>query len=277
MVYKTGTFNSEVITGTDEVDVLDGLAGNDELFAWAGNDVLQGGSGDDYMVGSFGDDEYYVDSVNDRVIENSNEGIDRITSQVTFNLELAPNVEELILAGTANIDGKGNSLDNWIIGNEGNNNLEGAAGNDSLIGGAGADNLVGGAGNDTLTGGIGADRLTGGAGADRFFFTDPLEGADRITDFTKQQGDKILLSSETFAVKVLTPRNSSLSDPIQLDSRLFVLGNRAQDSNDRLIYNKTNGKLFYDADGTGSMAKVHLATFENKPTLGAGDFAYVVV
>ncbi len=286
MIDAIGTPNSETIPGTEGADQINGMAGddillgyggNDRLFGDLGNDILVGGLGNDYMAGGLGNDEYYVDSVNDQVIEFNNEGLDRITASVSFDLQSAPYVEELILAGTANINGGGNALDNYMVGNEGINTLSGNNGNDRLLGGAGADTLVGGRGNDTLTGGFGPDRLTGGQGADRFFFTDPMEGADQITDFSRQQGDKILLSSDTFAVRFFTPRGVNLSDPISLDSRLFVLGSEAQDSNDRLIYNQQNGKLFYDADGKGGMGKVHLATFSNRPALNAGDFAYVVV
>lgn len=283
MVSKNGTPGNDSLTGTHETDVLNGMAGNDELFGLAGNDLLFGGTGNDLMVGGLGNDEYYVDSVHDWVVEHANEGIDRITAHVSFSLEADParrtplEVEELILGGTANTNGTGNHLDNYIVGNSGKNELRGGRGHDRLLGGANEDILIGGDGNDILTGGAGHDKLTGGAGADRFYFTAPTEGVDRITDFNRHQGDKILLSSETFAVRVFTPRSANLSDPISLDSRLFHLGSEAQNSNHRLIYDQSNGKLFYDADGKGGMAKVLLAKFDNNPSLSAGDFAYVVI
>jgi Ca2+-binding RTX toxin-like protein len=285
MIDAIGTPNDETIPGTEGADRINGMAGNDILLGYGGNDflfgdldndILMGGTGNDYMAGGLGNDEYYVDSIRDRVIEFDNEGLDRITASVSFDLQSTPSVEELILAGTSNINGGGNALDNLIVGNSGVNTLTGGDGNDSLFGGAGADTLVGSRGNDMLTGGFGPDRLTGGQGADRFFFTDPMEGADQITDFSRQQGDKILLSSDTFAVQFFTPRGADFSTPISLDPRLFVLGSEAQDSNDRIIYNQSTGKLFYDADGKGGMGKVLLATFSNRPTLSAGDFAYVV-
>jgi serralysin len=57
-------------------------------------------------------------------------------------------VENLVLTGSASINGRGNTLDNEITGNAGVNRLDGDAGADTLDGGAGADVLAGGAGND---------------------------------------------------------------------------------------------------------------------------------
>lgn len=286
MIHAIGTPNSEAILGSEGNDfingmagddVLYGLGGNDQLFGELGNDYLDGGFGDDYMSGGLGNDSYSVDSLHDEVIERVGEGIDQIDAQISFSLEDAPEVENLVLRGFYDLNGEGNRLDNYMVGNEGDNEIKGGLGNDQLIGGGGADTLIGGDGADTLTGGLGSDTLRGGAGGDRFLFLGPDEGADRITDFSRQQGDKILLSSETFAVRMFTPRQADLSLPIQLDSRLFVLGNSAQDRNDRLIYNQQNGKLFYDPDGTGSRAKVHLATLTGSPSLAASDFGVIVV
>jgi Ca2+-binding RTX toxin-like protein len=59
--------------------------------------------------------------------------------------------------------------------------------------------LQGWNGNDLLVGRAGQDTLTGGAGADRFQFTavgDSMVGAnaDRITDFSRAQADRIDLA-----------------------------------------------------------------------------------
>ncbi len=75
-----------------------------------------------------------------------------------------------------NIDGRGNALDNTLIGNRGNNQLFGDAGADSLYGGGGDDLLDGGIGSDTyvFNRGDGRDRVresaTDTAGKDRVFF-----------------------------------------------------------------------------------------------------------
>jgi Ca2+-binding RTX toxin-like protein len=59
------------------------------------------------------------------------------------------NLENLMLSGTAAINGSGNQLNNSITGNSAANTLYGLDGNDTLSGGAGADTLIGGIGNDT--------------------------------------------------------------------------------------------------------------------------------
>ena len=83
---------------------------------------------------------YVVDNKKDVVIENANQGYDRIESQVTYTLP--DNVESILLKGTRNIAATGNALANELIGNSGNNRLDGGAGNDKMSGGAGNDVYV---------------------------------------------------------------------------------------------------------------------------------------
>ncbi|MCA8928108.1 MAG: hypothetical protein KDC18_08550 [Alphaproteobacteria bacterium] len=72
----------------------------------------------------------------------------------------------LILTGTANVNGTGNSLENTITGNSGNNILNGSSGNDILIGNDGDDIFRDDSGDDIMQGGTGADRFEIGAGND---------------------------------------------------------------------------------------------------------------
>jgi Ca2+-binding RTX toxin-like protein len=57
----------------------------------------------------------------------------------TAHLRLSDNVEHLILQGSADLQGYGNSLTNILVGNAGNNLLNGDTGADAMFGGAGND------------------------------------------------------------------------------------------------------------------------------------------
>lgn len=156
-----GTSGNDILIGDVGRDRLYGDDGDDTISGLAGSDILDGGAGADAMSGGRGDDIYYVDDIDDVVVELADEGKDSVHSSVDF--ELPDHVENLILAGTATT-GTGNALNNQITGNEFGNILEGGLGNDRLSGGLGDDELDGGDGNDTLLGGDGADLLLGADG-----------------------------------------------------------------------------------------------------------------
>ncbi len=134
--------------GNDFDNILIGNVGDNKLNGGEGNDVLDGGLGVDVLIGGFGDDSYYVDNNNDEIIEEVNQGADRVFSTINYFLDGTNTLEKLVLLGGDNINGFGNDLNNILTGNSANNILDGAAGNDILIGGLGADTLVGGVGND---------------------------------------------------------------------------------------------------------------------------------
>ena len=136
----------------------------------SGSNILDGGAGVDALAGGGGNDTYYVDNMGDAIIESGNAGTDSVFASVSYSLSTS--VENLILTGTANINGTGNTFNNVINGNSGNNSLTGAAGNDTLDGGAG---------NDTLDGGIGLDVLNGQEGNDIYIVDNSL---DIINDTT---------------------------------------------------------------------------------------------
>jgi Ca2+-binding RTX toxin-like protein len=278
----TGTSGRDTINGTASRDAIYGLAGGDTLNGLGGDDLIHGGDdndkidggiGDDEMTGGLGNDTFYIDSLGDTVEEDVAGGVrDIVHSEISLAL-LFDNVEDLYLDGTANISGTGNDLANKLTGNSGDNvldgglgtdNLFGLGGNDMLLGGDGVDQLNGGDGNDTLSGGLARDTLTGGLGADHFLFDFIPTGAalaDRVLDFSTAEGDLISLSSAIFSVIGTS-----------VDAGEIVVGTTALDSDDYLIFNPGNGRLYFDADGNGAGAAMAIVSIDLITTLSASDF-----
>ena len=158
-----GTGGGQTINGTSGNDSLVGGPGADTMNGFAGNDTLDGGAGGDSMAGGTGNDLYFVENVNDVVVEADNAGIDEVRSSISYTL---PDfVNNLTLTGFAQ-SGTGNDIDNVITGVASGSNLSGLGGNDTLIGGASGDFLTGGTGNDSVVGGAGNDLLAGEEGND---------------------------------------------------------------------------------------------------------------
>ncbi len=111
-INATGNALANTLTGNSAANVLTGGAGNDT-----------------YMVGA-----------GDTVVENANEGTDTVQSAITFTLP--NNVENLVLTGTAAINGTGNTLNNSLAGNTAANVLSGGTGADTMAGGAGDDTYM---------------------------------------------------------------------------------------------------------------------------------------
>lgn len=138
-----------------------------------------------------------------------------------------------------------------------------------LRGGTGADVLQGEAGNDTIHGGAGSDMLSGNAGKDVFVF-DARTGrtnVDAVTDF-RVPDDSLWLDNAVFK----SLGKGSLARPQKLAADAFVTGARAQDREDRIVYDKNSGKLYYDQNGTGSKAQVQIATLSKGLKMTAADF-----
>lgn len=123
-----------MLTGTGP-SVGIGNALSNQLTGDSGANLLDGRGGADTMAGGAGNDVYMVDQVGDAVIEAINEGIDTVSSSVTYSL--GAYVENLILTGSAVINATGNELDNTLTSNSAANVLMGLAGNDTYVIGAG--------------------------------------------------------------------------------------------------------------------------------------------
>ena len=163
--------------GNNLDNIITGNSSDNYLKGGDGNDELDGGLGNDSMSGQLGDDIYYVDSINDTVIELTNQGKDTVYSSITY--KLGENLENLALNGNTEINGTGNNLENIIIGNNNNNYLEGLTGNDTLIGGNGNDTLDGGFDNDSMSGELGDDS----------YYVDSVN--DTITELNNEGNDTV--------------------------------------------------------------------------------------
>jgi len=159
----------------------------------------------------------------------------------------------------------GDNRINLLLGASGNDTLWGKGGSDTIDSGSGNDRIDGGTGNDLLIGGLGSDTLLGGAGSDIFGFDTRLSASniDVIDDFSVRY-DSILLSKKFFKVP------SDLKGYIR--SAAFWTGSSGHDSNDRIIYDKATGAVYYDADGTGSKAAVQFAQLDANLGLTYKDF-----
>ena len=240
-----GNALNNVINGNDVSNVLTGEAGND---------ILDGKGGDDLMRGGTGNDTYFVDSQFDSVVENDNEGTDLVQSSVSFTLD--PTLENLTLTGADHIDGKGNNLNNVIIGNEGLNDLFGFGGNDTLNGGAGD-------ASDLLNGGTGDDRMIGQGGNDIYVVDSAKDvvieaadqGLDLVQSFVSYTLGANLESLELFGVENLTGTSNALNNSISGNTGNNLLNGGAGDDtlignlgSDTLIGGAGNDQLF---DGSG--------------------------
>ncbi|MFO0773688.1 MAG: calcium-binding protein [Nitrospiraceae bacterium] len=98
------------------------------------DNLLVGNSAANTLTGGSGNDTYVI-GAGDTVVEVANAGIDTVQSSITYTL--GSNVENLVLLGTAAINGTGNSLNNRLVGNNAANVLTGGAGNDTYVVGLG--------------------------------------------------------------------------------------------------------------------------------------------
>ncbi|MGO8035690.1 calcium-binding protein [Rhizobium leguminosarum] len=215
-----------------------------------------------HLYGGTGNDTFTVTNANQIVDESRGGGTDTVKASISFSLadqkHTVGTIENLTLTGTANLSATGNNTANILTGNDGNNSLNGGKGNDRLIGGLG---------NDKLIGKAGADVLTGGSGGDSFVFDVKPDNTsvDKIRDFSSAAGDKLMLDHSIFAELSL----SGFSD------ENFVLGRKALEADDKLIYDQASGILSYDADGSAAGVAIHVADLDNSAALHFKDFMLI--
>jgi Ca2+-binding RTX toxin-like protein len=291
------TEGNDTINGTSGNDTIDGLGGNDMIRGLEGADLLTGGAGNDTLDaglsfstgdiavdtldGGSGHDFYYV--TGEDVIRPDPDGIETVIAR-NSDWTLGAGLENLELHDTVGsaFNGTGNALDNTIWGASEGGTLLGLGGNDLLVtriaqnsgtarGGDGDDTLEGSlrtalfgdGGNDVLFAGNVLNTLTGGAGNDHFFFRDAGSGSD-ITDFVTAV-DRIQLS------RLHSMAELGNSGNFAADDERFHAGAEAAESDDRVVYDFSTGRLWYDGDGSGVREAELIATLQPGATVVAAD------
>jgi Ca2+-binding RTX toxin-like protein len=301
-----GGTSNDIIWGLNGNDRLSGNAGNDSLIGGNGNDTLNGGTGNDLFYFDNQPNpvtnldilqDFEVGADNFVLLRNAFSALNKSSNTLTdaefrkgAGFTQAVTAEQRIIYNTTggglfyDADGSGTAYSAVrfaVLANRANVSaadfllqgdmvISGTAGNDNLVGGDYNDSISGLAGNDTLAGGFGNDTLVGGTGNDRFVFNTTPNAAtnrDSITDFSVAQNDRVALSTATFRGFTPVVGNGTVT----LAANQFRAGagvTTANSATQRVLYNTTNGNLYYDADGTGATAAVQFATITNFATSG---------
>lgn len=261
--------------GTDSVSGVEGVIGsdfNDTIIGSAGDDFLMGGDGVDAINGGLGFDtlgNWLVDRApgGTGIVVNMNIAGATVQNDGFGNVENAVSIERF--EGTRFGDSfTGNTAANEFFGYDGDDTMLGNGGNDLLRGGWGLDQIDGGAGNDQLWGDEGDDTMTGGANADDFFFQlgDLANaGVDHITDFST--ADELWIGTSGRG-------GLSAGSLAAFQLRSAAGATSATTADQRFVYNRTTGDLYFDEDGVGGLAAVKIATLDNAFVLTA---AYIEI
>jgi Ca2+-binding RTX toxin-like protein len=292
----------DVVTGTSVADQISTYYGDDIIRGGGGADELNSGGGNDtfiygkneaaageYANGGYGPQGGTADKV---LILGDNDftgvyfiGIDQFVfgaaAKVTFDqgfakglgssAEVTALAESPVIVGDAKVnsvvfqmnkDGSGNpSIDlSDVVFSSWTNGVDRI----SITGTKSIDTIAGSNKTDVINGGDGGDTLQGNAGADAFVFSASF-GVDHITDFRRKEGDKIHLDDAVFTGLKLGV----------LKKKAFEIGEEADSRKDRIIYDKEDGIVRYDDDGTGKHKAVIVAVLDDAAVLKAGDILVI--
>lgn len=296
-----GSLSDDEIFGDSGNNRIDGLAGNDSIDGDPGNDTISGGTGANRLFGNAGIDTLVVEgnissktrvspdtirvigrldgvvfdhiaSGFEQVLENNTlKSIALFMDETDTNGELQIHIAESPVVAAINGFAAGQTLNgtasaNTLNGGDGHDDIAGLGGSDTLNGDGGDDEIFGGEGADTINGGPGVDRLTGGSGNDTFVFSTTLAGdSDTITDYSVTQ-DTIRIKSN------LVGNLPAGSLPT---SRFKNTAQGSIDADDRIIYNKANGQLIFDSNGSRAGGGVLIAKLPTNLAMVASEIVIV--
>jgi Ca2+-binding RTX toxin-like protein len=289
-----GNAGADLIFGGGAYDLMFGGTGGDRLYGDAGGDGCNGDAGSDTVYGGVGDDQLAGGDGRDTIFggighdtiagENTAPGNvfardlgDVIYGGANNDTVAGGNGDDLIFGGSGRdvVDGGGafHQTDqgaDTLYGGDGRDTVLGSLGRDDLFGGAAADRLVGGDGRDHLNGGLGRDLLIGGDNGDSFVFDSALRPDSNVdTIIGWDATDTVVLDNDIFA---------ALGAAFTLaEFRAINMGTSfaSVDDSDNIIYVKETGRLYYDADGSGSAAHTLFAVVDAGTMLTFADFMLI--
>jgi Ca2+-binding RTX toxin-like protein len=242
--YDAGTNAANTLGGTALGDRLYGLKGNDVLQGKAGGDRLWGGLGNDTIAGGMGADE--INGGAGRDLASYADSTRAVSVSLTTGKGFGGQAAGDVLTGIEQLRGSGFA--------------------DRLSGNGVSNTIWGGRGDDTITGGYGPDVVSGGAGSDRFVFHKPQGGGDTLVDFAAAGDDVFALSASFFGNHV---SGGLLQREFQTSNSTI-----ARNADTRVIYDRDDAQIWFDADGNGTQVATLLATVQQGAIVTAADFVF---
>ena len=239
-------------SGSFALEVFGG-AGNDSLIGRSTDVHLNGGAGDDRLNSVFGEGTVLSGGKGNDILGLTNLGNATLSGGAGTDIaHFGQSVNASLLTGTA-VSAAGTVRLSGIEG------LTGSSQNDTLIGDAGDNQLYGG--------GFGSDVITTGGGADTLLIAFFEGGTSHVTDFN-HASDSIGLNGFTY------PAGLPLGalDPSRLVFGSFATAPTPTILGPEFFYDRSNGNLWFEKDGTGSTSVVLAMVFDNHPILNASDF-----
>ncbi|AMJ62031.1 GH12 family glycosyl hydrolase domain-containing protein [Bosea sp. PAMC 26642] len=240
-VDASGSTGAVTLNGSQSNNTLTGSAFADTLRGGDGDDLLVGGGQADYLYGGAGNDRIVYDAAD--VVVSGDAGVDTLVLKKAATVELGNFWSSMVPGGSA-----------YVMGFE---DVDASGSNAGVT-------LRGSQYNNALAGSAFADTMTGGGGYDTFVFNTKVGGSniDKITDF-QSANDKIGLDDLIFAG---LPSGT-------LAAGAFRAGTAAVTAAQKIVYDESTGKLYYDKDGSGSQYQpVQFAVLENHPHITNTDF-----
>ena len=295
VVVEAGTLPGAVIYGTNREfediaatpydDTIRGLAGNDGITGMMGDDFIDGGRGNDFIHGAQGDDTLVGGAGNDIFslqtypgegssgddVIDGGRGLDTVSLDAKYLHYASSGIVLDLAAGILSGGSPGASATlasiERVIGTRFADSMRGSAGDEVFAGGRGDDTLVGAGGSDTLTGGAGRDHIAGGIGEDSYVFHEYGSAhADILVDFGTNH-DALRFDASAFAGLGAAGRFAAG------DGRFYAAAGATagHDVDDRLVYDTSSGRLYFDPDGVGGADAQLVATLNGAPALLATD------